>query len=181
MGTAANPVTGGHVFDLETAATFRSLLWQGELYRYDISRRGLGNADFGGAYGQLSWSPTGDSHTYNPQAGAYYRIFPRHPFSLSQGGLGAIELAGRVSYVDLNSRFRTGSALSVQPAAVDGGRQTGYTLGLNWYPNDLFRFLLDYNHVALSKANGTAVKGAGLGAPIGADLDAVSLRAQVAF
>ena len=181
LGTAANPVTGGHVLDLETAATFRSLFWQGELYRYEIDRRGLADADFGGAYGQVSWTITGEAHAYNPQAGSYFRISPRRPFSLTDGGLGAFEVAARVSYVDLDSNFRTGSALAVQPAAVDGGRQTGYTLGLNWYPNDLFRFLLDYDHVEYSKANGTAVKGAALGVPVGADLDALSLRAQVAF
>ena len=181
LGTAASPVTGGHVLDLETAATFRSLFWQGELYRYEIDRRGLADADFGGAYGQVSWTISGEAHAYNPQAGSYFRISPRRPFSLTDGGLGAFEVAARVSYVDLDSNFRTGSALAVQPAAVNGGRQTGYTLGLNWYPNDLFRFLLDYDHVEYSKANGTAVKGAALGAPVGADLDALSLRAQVAF
>ena len=181
LGNAASPVTGGHVLDLETAATFRNLYWQGELYQYEIDRRNLHNAEFGGAYGQVSWTLTGESHLYNPQAGAYFRINPKHPFSLTQGGWGAWEIAARVTYVDLDSNFRTGSALAVQPAAVDGGRQTGYTLGLNWYPNDLFRLLLDYNHVDYSKANGTAVKGAALGVPIGASLDALSLRAQVAF
>jgi phosphate-selective porin OprO/OprP len=181
LGTLASPVTGGHVYDLETAATFKNLFWQGELYKYDVSRRGLADADFGGAYGQVSWTLTGESHPYNPQAGAYYRITPRHPFSLTQGGIGAVELAARVSYIDLNSDFRTGSALSVQPAAVDGGRQVGYTLGLNWYPNDIFRMLLDYNHIEFDKANATAVKTAPLGAPVGAQFDALSLRAQVAF
>ena len=181
LGTAANPVTGGHVLDLETAATFRSLFWQGELYRYELDRRGLADADFGGAYGQVSWTITGEAHAYNPQAGSYFRISPRRPFSLTTGGLGAFEVAARVSYVDLDSNFRTGSALAVQPAAVDGGRQTGYTLGLNWYPNDLFRFLLDYNHVDYSKANGVVVKGFALGAPAGDELDALSLRAQVSF
>lgn len=181
VGTLANPVTGGHVLDLETAATFRSLFWQGEFYRYDLQRRGLADADFGGGYGQLSWAITGETHTYNPQAASYFRIFPTNPFSLKNGGWGAWELAARVSYLDLDSDFRTGYALASQPAAVDGSRQIGYTFGVNWYPNDLFRLLLDYNHIDFYKANGTAVKGAALGVPVGDRLDALSLRAQVAF
>jgi phosphate-selective porin OprO and OprP len=181
IGSAAHPATSGYVLDLETAGNWRSLFWQGELYRYQISRRGLADADFGGAYEEVSWTLTGETHTYNPQSASYFRVYPKRPFSLTEGGLGAWEIAARVSYVDLDSDFRTGSALSVQPAAVDGGRQTGYTLGLNWYPNDLFRLLLDYNHIDFAKANGTAAAGAALGIPVGAHSDAVSLRTQVAF
>jgi len=181
IGTAANPARGGYVLDLETASTYKSLFWQGEFYKYKVERRGLPDADFGGAYGQVSWALTGESHTYNPQSASYFRIYPKHPFSLTEGGWGAWEIAARVSYVDLNSNFRTDAALAADPAAVDGGRQTGYTLGLNWYPNDLFRLLLDYNHIDYDKANGAAVKGAALGVPVGAESNAVSLRTQVAF
>ena len=124
---------------------------------------------------------TGEHHTYNPQSASYFRIYPKHPFSLTDGQWGAFELAARVSYVDLNSNFVDGKSLASNLAAVDGGRQTGYTLGLNWYPNDLFRILLDYNHIDYDKVNGTAVKGAALGAPVGARFNALSLRTQVAF
>ena len=181
LGTLANPVTGGRVIDVETAATFGPLFWQGEYYRYQVGRQGLRDANFDGAYGQVSWTMTGESRVYNPQAGSYFRIVPRHPFSLAQGDWGAWEIAARMSYIDLNSNFVSGRALSTNPSAVDGGLQRSYSLGLNWYPNDIVRFLLDYNHLDYDKANGTAVKGAALGAPIGAAFDAVSFRAQVAY
>ncbi|HEX3886001.1 MAG TPA: porin, partial [Phenylobacterium sp.] len=74
-----------------------------------------------------------------------------------------------------------GVALSADPAAVDGGRQRAYSLGLNWYPNDLVRLLLDYSHVDYDKANGVAAKGLVLGVPVGAKLDAIALRVQVAY
>jgi phosphate-selective porin OprO/OprP len=181
IGSTAHPVTGGYVLDLETAATFKGFTWQGEYYHYQVDRGGLAGASFDGGYGQVAYSLTGESHKYNPQAASYFRIIPSHPFSLKDGGLGAWEIAGRVSYVDLNSDFAGGEALAAHPAAIDGGRQTGYTLGLNWYPNDLVRFMLDYNHVEVAKSNGAAVTGAALGVPIGARLDAVSLRSQVVF
>ena len=181
LGTTQHAVTGAQVYDLETAATFRNLFYQGEYYHYDIQRNGLSAASFDGGYAQVAWALTGESHRYNPQAGAYYRLYPAHPFSLKDGGLGAFELAGRVSYIDLNSAYDPAIALSKDAEAIDGGRQTGYTLGLNWYPNDLLRFMLDYNHVVFDKANGTAVTGAALGAPIGDTFDALSLRAQIVF
>ncbi len=181
LGTSVHAITGAQVYDLETAATFRNLFWQGEYYHYDIERNGFANASFDGGYGQIAWAITGETHRYNPQAGSYYRIYPAHPFALKNGGLGAIEIAGRVSYVDLNSDYDSAIALSKSPAAIDGGRQIGYTLGLNWYPNDLLRFLLDYNHVVFDKANGAAVAGAPLGVPVGDRFDALSLRAQIVF
>lgn len=181
IGTAANPVTGGYVLDFETAATFRNFFWQGEYYRYNVRRQGLADDNFEGGYGELSWILSGENHRYNPQAGAYYRISPRHPFNFKHGGWGAWELAARVSYVDLNSNFHPGTSLLANPAAVDGGIERGYSFGLNWYPSDLIRFLLDYDHVVYSKANGTAVTGAPLGARVGSSFDAVALRAQVAY
>ena len=181
IGTLANPVRGAYVVDLETAATYRSLFWQGEYYHYQIKRQGLADAEFDGGYGEVSWTLTGEAHRYNPQAAAYYRINPAHPFSLGQGGWGAWEVAARISYINLDSDFQPGQPLSTHPAAVDGGLQRGYSFGLNWYPNDIVRFMLDYEHVDYEKASGTMVSGVPLGAPVGAKLDAISLRAQVAY
>jgi phosphate-selective porin OprO/OprP len=181
IGTLANPVTGGYVLDIETAATYKNLFWQGEFYQYQVNREGVANAAFDGAYGEVSWTITGEHHAYNPQAASYFRIYPKNPFSPSHGQWGAWELAARVSYVDLDSNFDPGVALSKTPAAVDGGIQRAYTLGLNWYPNDLIRLVLDYSHVDYSKANGSAVAGAPLGVAVGASFDAIAFRAQVAY
>jgi len=181
IGTAAHPVTSGYVLDVETAATFRNLFWQGEYYHYGVDRLGLPSADFEGGYGEVSWTLTGEHHTYNPQAASYFRIAPNKPFSPAEGGWGAWELAARVSYVNLSANYLPGLALSTQPAAVDGGAQRAYTVGLNWYPNDMIRFLFDYSHVVYDKANGAAVTGAPLGAQVGARFDAISFRAQVAY
>ncbi len=181
IGTAAHPVTGGYVIDLETAATWRNLFWQGEYYHYWVDRAGLPNASFNGAYGQLSWTITGEAHGYNPQSGAYFRILPRAPFSLKEGGWGAWEVAARFSYVNLDSNYIAGELQSDTPDAVVGGRQYGYTLGLNWYPNDLIRLELEFNHVDFQKSNAAVVTGVPPGAPIGATINAVALRTQVAY
>jgi len=53
---------------------------------------------------------------------------------------------------------------------VAGGKQTVWSAGLNWYPNQTIRFLLDYDNIKVSHGN----------AP-GISADAIGLRSQIAF
>ena len=181
IGTSLNPVTSGAVIDVETAATWRSVFYQGEYFHYSVSRLGLPTADFAGGYAELSWTLTGEPHRFNPQGGAYQRPIPRNPFSIKHGGWGAWEIAARFSYIDLNSNYLTGELQTATPAAVIGGKQYGYTFGLNWYPNDLVRLMFDYNHIDFQKYNAATNANVPLGAPIGTSFDAISLRALVAY
>ena len=181
IGTTKNPVTGGTVFDLETAATWHGFLWQGEYYHYDVDRQGLSSNSFDGYYGQVAYTLTGESHRYNPQSGAYYRVFPNHPFSWKEGHWGAWEVGARYSYIDLNDNFVSGVSLAGQPDAVEGGKQAGYSFALNWYPNDIVRLMLDFDHIDYDKTNATAVTGAPLGVPVGAHFESLALRTQVVF
>jgi phosphate-selective porin OprO/OprP len=181
IGTVAHPVTGGRVYNLETAATYKGLFWQGEYFHYQVSRSGLPNADFDGGYGQIGWVLTGETHAYNVQSGSYFRVYPAHPFAPSEGAWGALEVAARYDYVGLNDLYVSTLPIAAQPAAVEGGQQHGVSVAFNWYPNDLVRFMLDYNHINFEKPNPTAIPGAALGVPVGAKFDAVSLRAQFAY
>jgi phosphate-selective porin OprO/OprP len=181
IGSAAHPVAGGVVYDLETAATWRNLFWQGEYFHYQVERQGLPNNDFDGWYGQVAWTVSGETRSYNSHWGSYFRIFPAHPFDLTSGQWGAWELAARFDYVNLISRFAPGEAVSPGTSAINGGAQHGLTLGLNWYPNDVLRFLLDYIHISFDKENGMKADGAALGVPVGARFDAVALRTQVVY
>jgi len=59
---------------------------------------------------------------------------------------------------------------------VTGGRQTIYTLALNWYVNRNVRFLFDYLHGNIAKqVSPTNFSDAG------AKFDAFAMRTQVAF
>lgn len=181
IGTTAHPVSRGYVINLETAATWRSFFWQGEYYHYTVDRIGLPSASFDGGYGQIAWTLTGETHPYNPQAASYFRVSPAHPFSPRDGGWGAWEIAARVSYVDLDADFTPSEILSTEPSAILGGQQTAYSVGLNWYPNDEVRLMLDFSHVDFRKPNAAAVVGLPFGAPVGARFDTIALRAQVAY
>jgi phosphate-selective porin OprO and OprP len=179
LGSVANPVIGADVINAEVAAVYHNYFLQSEYFHYTLDRRGLKNATFDGAYGELAWTITGEQHKYKPEMGAYGGITPDHPVDLSEGGFGAWELAARVSYVGLNDNFVTGQTAARAPSLVAGGDQLNYTAGVNWYVNSNMRFMLNYVHSNLRKTSTTA--GASLGKDIGATVDAVGARAQVQF
>ena len=43
-----------------------------------------------------------------------------------------MELAFRLSYLDLNSK------------SINGGKETNFTFGVNWYLNEKIRFMFNY-------------------------------------
>jgi len=168
-GAIAN-VSGAQVYSGEAAASYGPLYFQGEYFWYNIDRLGtLSSLNFNGGYAQASWTITGESHNYQPASAAYGGIAPAHPFSLDGGGWGAWELAARYSVIDLNDRLALADGIA-------GGKQTVYTVGLNWYVNRNVRFMLNYLHGTVDKQT-SAVNPA----DVGAKFDAVAMRTQVAF
>jgi phosphate-selective porin OprO/OprP len=94
---------------------------------------------------------------------------------LKTGGWGAWEVAARFSTVNLDSHVVPGLGQAVT-GGVYGGQQTIYTLGLNWFPNDNVRFMLDFYFADINRldsATGTI--------QIGQRFEAVALRTQLAF
>jgi phosphate-selective porin OprO/OprP len=170
-GAIAN-VSSAQVFGVEAAASYGPVFFQGEYFFYNVDRlafTGLPSLSFNGGYAEASWTITGESRAYNPGAGVYGGIVPANPFSLSNGGWGAWEIAGRFSFVDLNDKLGLASG-------VAGGKQTIYTAGLNWYVNRNVRFMLNYLHTDIEKQVSAVNTG-----DIGATIDAVATRMQVAF
>jgi len=174
-GAIAN-VSGAQVYSVEAAATYGPLILQGEYFWYNVDRgantsvipTGLPSVKFQGGYAQAGYVLTGESRTYNAANAAYNGIKPAHPFSLDGAGWGAWEIAGRFSTIDLNGQLAT-------PTGIAGGRQTVYTLALNWYVNGNVRFMLDYLHGDITK-QASVVNGG----DAGARFDAVAMRTQVA-
>jgi phosphate-selective porin OprO/OprP len=183
LSTAAiNNVSGATTYEAELAGGYKSFFVQGEYFHYTVDRDTLSSLDFDGAYAEASWTITGEHRKYNTSTAAYGGIVPDHPFSFGADGftgLGALELAARYSYVDLNDDFQSGKT-AASTGGVAGGFQRVYTAGINWYPNSNIRFMLDYLHGDISKAQATSGSVA-LGTPIGAKFDAIALRSQFAF
>lgn len=184
----SHAVSGGYIADVEVAGGYGPLFFQGEYLHYSIDRYGYSTAEFDGEYGEIGYTLTGETRKYIKAAGAYGGIVPAHAFSPKDGYWGAWEIGGRVSYIDLTSNFTAGLPISAtsQPSAINGGKQTTFTAGLNWYPNSYMRFMLNYIHADFDKANPatTTVAGIGttlIGRPVGASMDAIALRTQVAW
>ncbi|SPJ14309.1 putative Phosphate-selective porin O and P [Syntrophobacter sp. SbD2] len=97
-------------------------------------------ASFSGWYAQASYFLTGEHRPYYLEASSrnyqatFGRIIPNANFNPRAGGIGAWEVAFRVSNLDLND-----------PAArFTGGDETDYTAGLNWYLNPNVMIKMNY-------------------------------------
>jgi phosphate-selective porin len=103
---------------------------------------------FHGGYAQVTYTLTGENRAYDRKTGALDRYYfgkkgPYTPFWLTQGedgctttGIGAIELAARYTYVDLND------GLGVN--RVNGGIMKGFDLGVNWYLNNNLNWIFEW-------------------------------------
>jgi phosphate-selective porin OprO/OprP len=164
-------VSGAQVYSAEAAATYGPLFFQGEYFWFNVDRNAfapLPSLKFEGGYAQAAYVLTGETHPYNTASAAYGGIVPANPFSLT-GGWGAWEIAGRYSTIDLNDRLGA-------VTGVAGGRQTIYTLALNWYVNRNVRFMFDYLHGNVARQVSSTNFG-----DAGAKFDAFAMRTQVAF
>ncbi|HEY1631783.1 MAG TPA: porin [Rhizomicrobium sp.] len=160
---------------VEAAGNWHNLYAQGGYFNFDVTRRAsaLPDPSFNGWYLQASWVLTRETKPYNPSTGSYSLPKPDNAFSFDHAGRGAWELAGRYSVLDLNDNV--GLAGHATPTGgIRGGEQKIWTAGLNWYPNNAIRFVLDYQHVDVSRLTAA-------GGNAGAELDDVSLRAQLSL
>jgi phosphate-selective porin OprO/OprP len=184
LGTLANPVTGIQVYNVESAGNFGSFYYQGEYFRYDVDRRGKTTAKLDGAYAQISYT-IGGRRNYTANAGSFGGVNPVAPFSPLRGGMGAFELAARVSVTDLIDQYTPTQIGAVGAAgpnfnAVNGGKQTNYTLGLNWYWNSNMLWKFNYIHTDFERVNPrTAAIATPI--PLGLKVDALVGRFQVMF
>ncbi len=131
-----------------------------------------GNPGFFGAYGEVGYFLTGETRGYRRGEGTWGRTKVLNP--VSSGGGGAFQLAGRFEYLDLSddalaggatNNFTTGVA-SLAPLSARlgrGGKQTSFILGLNWYPIDYVRVMLNYGRINVA------------GGPIAALVDPASI------
>ena len=102
---------------------------------------------------------TGEKRSYSSSRGAFGTVRPAKPLDFDEGGWGAFELVARYSTVDLDDRN------------INGGEQDIITAGLNWYMNNNFRLMFNYQYVDVDRRNAGGVA-------IGQNYHAVSMRAQ---
>ena len=143
--TGAINATSQDLFNLETAAVIGPLTLQGEYTANLIHGAQVGTGPnqgtvrYQGFYAEAMVFLTGESRTWDPKLGIFKRVSPERNFLIEDGcwsgGTGAVELAARYTYLDLDDK------------AILGGRLNDVTLGLNWYLNPNVRFQFNYDYL----------------------------------
>jgi phosphate-selective porin OprO/OprP len=185
ISTGALNVRSAYNYAVEGAAEFHSLYGQAGYFGYGMNQQAAGAADltFNGWYAQAAWDITGESRPYNVQNGSFANPKPSAPFGIDTWNPGAWEVAARYSDLDLNDNDGTlGSALPA--GGIRGGDQRIATVALNWYPNSVLKFALQYQHVDISRI-GTIPAGFGhaalSNAQVGQDFDTFAFRSQISL
>ena len=169
---------------VEAAAQYGGLFIQSEYERFRIQRRdgiALPDPEFTGYYVEGAYNLSGDKRRFNAATWAFDAPAVAHPFNWADRTWGSWELAARYSGTDLNDRAGAAGA-APGPEAVRGGEQTVWAGGVNWYPNSVVRFMLDYQHVRIERLSPSAATFlTPNGAQVGQTYHAISFRSQFAF
>ena len=118
----------------ELAMVFGPWSFQGQYFYLSTDAAAADDPDFWGYYAYLSWFLTGEHRNYNRAIGVFTGVEPQPSFHPTKGEWGAWELAFRHSYVDLND------------GDIYGGKESNFTVGLNWHHNRNVRLMFNYIH-----------------------------------
>lgn len=138
IGTTLGSVSSVTTFGIDGAAMFGPVLFQAEYLKSGIDRQSssiLPDADFDGAYAQLSWVVTGERHRYSKSLATFGGVKPRSDW-------GAVEVGLRWSTLDLTD------------AGVLGGEADDITVGVSWWIRENARLMFNYVRVD-AKESGT--------------------------
>ena len=115
---------------LEGALVYGPISLQGEYMMATPDVPGTDHPTFSAQYVMASYFLTGESRPYS--GGAFGRPKPKRKFDLKKGTVGAVELAARMSKIDLSND------------AFEGGDERNFSVGVNWYPHNNARVTFNY-------------------------------------
>jgi len=122
---------------LEAYSRRGSVLIGSEYFFQKVDAAESGDPLFHGGDVVATWLVTGETRAYNTRGGFFNQVSPARP--LFQGGPGAWEIVGRVSYIDLDS------------GSLQGGRFWRLTPMVNWYLSDNVRLEMTYGYGSLDR------------------------------
>jgi phosphate-selective porin OprO/OprP len=115
-----------NLLGFEAAWVYGPASLQGEWMQASLKRDDHNKSlEFDGWYLQASWFPTGESRPYKRHRARFGRVKPL-------GESGALELALRVSTLDLNDQD------------IEGGKSDQLTFGVNWHFKPQIRVMMNY-------------------------------------
>ncbi len=115
----------------EASVVLGPLAFQAEYVHAFVDNVQREDPSYNGFYFLTSYFLTGEHRVYNKKNGAFDRVEPKKNFG-QDDGIGAWEVAGRYSYLNL------------EEGGVRGGRLDDFTLGVNWYLNPNTRLMWNY-------------------------------------
>lgn len=149
-----------NLYGVQSAGQYGPAHFQAEYMITGVNQIGHPNLFYDGGYVQAGYFLTGEHRQYNRTFGVFDRIVPYEDFfgvgrHNCMCGWGAWEVAGRVSYLNLNDPNAVAAAPAIPatvPVSPNPGRMTDITLGLNWYWNAYSKVQFNYIHVFLDDA-----------------------------
>ncbi len=118
---------------------------QSEYMRTNVGRSAHGDFDFDSWYVSGVWNLTGETWGY--KEGVVTTGLPNEPAS------GMWQLGVRYDYADLNDGSFTAPSTV---AGVLGGKESNWTVGVNWYLRSNFKLALNYVKVSSERYNSTS-------------------------
>ncbi|HEY3968576.1 MAG TPA: porin [Planctomycetaceae bacterium] len=156
-----------NLFGLETVYQNGPFSFQSEWMLTNVNSV-VGPVNYSGAYAEAMYRLTGEHRPYDKKLAAFKNVTPFHDFisferdRMGDIGIGAWELAGRLSYVDLrdpnklNGHYYSSATnlfnASSKTGAVGAGTLTDTTLGLTWFLNSHAKFQFNWIHAFLNNS-----------------------------
>ena len=97
-----------------------------------------------GEYISMAYFLTGETQQFDPAQAVFKRTKPNKIFDPKQGTWGGLQLLARYERLDLSDGFFD-HGYANPTKYTDCAK--GFTLGLNWYLNEMVRVMLNYNHI----------------------------------
>mgnify|MGYP004710304135 FL=1 len=140
----------------QAAFRWKQFLLKGEYYHIGVQRSHnvgastLPSLGFDGWYVSANYTLLGHGRAFNPKIAAFTAPGVDYDFDPRNNHWGALELSGRWSVTDLADVENQGGT------GINGNKQTVWMGGVNWYPNQHVRVMLDYAYFTVSRSKGVS-------------------------
>jgi len=151
-----------NLIGLETVYQYGPFSFQSEWMFTNVNSV-VGPVNYNGAYAECMYRLTGEHRPYDKKLAAFKNVVPFHDFvsfdadKFGDIGLGAWEVAARLSYVDLRDPnkldghyYNPVTNLFNGTSKAGNGTLTDLTLGMTWFVNRHSKFQFDWIHAFLN-------------------------------
>jgi len=149
-----------NLFNVETVWQSGPLSLQAE-WMGSVVDSVVGPVFYHGAYAELMWRPTGEHRVFDRKKAVFKNPIPFTDFISTKKdgvyGWGALEIAGRLSYVQLRNPdeldghyYNTATNTFTGTSKAGNGTLTDTTLGLTWFLNQHFKLQFNWIHAMLN-------------------------------